>query len=149
MPLSEQEIVRREKLGKIREMGIDPYPAAQYHVDATTASIKSDFEEGKKVVIAGRLMSRRIQGKASFALPESDLVIMKVSQFPPWKSVSDPLRSISSAFWRPLSLLVRCICGRVARPRPRPPELRTPDYFAVLWRVQMTCSMMILREKRS
>lgn len=67
MPLSEQEIVRREKLGKIREMGIDPYPAAQYHVDATTASIKADFAEGKKVVIAGRLMSRRIQGKASFA----------------------------------------------------------------------------------
>lgn len=67
MPLSEQEIVRREKLGKIREMGIDPYPAAQYHVDATTASIKSDFKEGKKVVLAGRLMSRRIQGKASFA----------------------------------------------------------------------------------
>ncbi|KQC34190.1 lysyl-tRNA synthetase [Nonlabens sp. YIK11] len=67
MPLSEQEIVRREKLGKIREMGIDPYPAAQYHVDATTASIKADFKEGKKVVIAGRLMSRRIQGKASFA----------------------------------------------------------------------------------
>ena len=89
------------------------------------------------------------QGKASFALPESDLVIMKVSQFPPWKSVSDSLRSISSAFWRPVSLLVRCICGRVARPRPRPPELRTPEYFAVLWRVQMTCSMMILREKRS
>jgi len=67
MPLSEQEIIRREKLGKIREMGIDPYPAALYPVDATTASIKADFTEGKKVVIAGRLMSRRIQGKASFA----------------------------------------------------------------------------------
>ncbi len=67
MPLSEQEIIRREKLGKIREMGIDPYPAAQYHLNATTASIKADFTEGRKVVIAGRLMSRRIQGKASFA----------------------------------------------------------------------------------
>jgi lysyl-tRNA synthetase class 2 len=67
MPLSEQEIIRREKLGKIREMGIDPYPAAQFHLDATTESIKADFQEGKKVVLAGRLMSRRIQGKASFA----------------------------------------------------------------------------------
>ncbi|USD26114.1 lysine--tRNA ligase [Flagellimonas marinaquae] len=67
MQLSEQEIVRREKLTKLREMGIDPYPAALYPVDATSKSIKSDFEEGKKVVISGRLMSRRIQGKASFA----------------------------------------------------------------------------------
>ncbi len=67
MQLSEQEIVRREKLNKLREMGINPYPAALYPVDATSKSIKNDFEEGKKVVISGRLMSRRIQGKASFA----------------------------------------------------------------------------------
>ncbi|PRX56025.1 lysine--tRNA ligase [Flagellimonas meridianipacifica] len=67
MQLSEQEIVRREKLAKLREMGIDPYPAALYPVDATSKSIKNDFEEGKQVVISGRLMSRRIQGKASFA----------------------------------------------------------------------------------
>jgi len=67
MQLSEQEIVRREKLTKLREMGIDPYPAALYPVDATSKSIKNDFEERKKVVISGRLMSRRIQGKASFA----------------------------------------------------------------------------------
>jgi lysyl-tRNA synthetase class 2 len=67
MQLSEQEIVRREKLTKLREMGIDPYPAALYPVDATSKSIKDNFEEGKKVVISGRLMSRRIQGKASFA----------------------------------------------------------------------------------
>jgi lysyl-tRNA synthetase class 2 len=67
MQLSEQEIVRREKLIKLREMGINPYPAALYPVDATSKSIKNDFEEGKKVVISGRLMSRRIQGKASFA----------------------------------------------------------------------------------
>nr|WP_298997557.1 lysine--tRNA ligase [uncultured Allomuricauda sp.] len=67
MQLSEQEIVRREKLAKLREMGIDPYPAALYPVDATSKSIKNDFEEGKRVVISGRLMSRRIQGKASFA----------------------------------------------------------------------------------
>ncbi|MEM9363468.1 MAG: lysine--tRNA ligase [Bacteroidota bacterium] len=67
MQLSEQEIVRREKLAKLREMGIDPYPAALYPVDATSKSIKNDFKEGKQVVISGRLMSRRIQGKASFA----------------------------------------------------------------------------------
>lgn len=67
MQLSEQEIVRREKLAKLRELGIDPYPAALYPVDATSNSIKNDFEEGKQVVISGRLMSRRIQGKASFA----------------------------------------------------------------------------------
>jgi lysyl-tRNA synthetase class 2 len=67
MQLSEQEIVRREKLSKLREMGINPYPAALYPVDATSKSIKNDFEEGKQVVISGRLMSRRIQGKASFA----------------------------------------------------------------------------------
>ncbi len=67
MQLSEQEIVRREKLTKLKEMGINPYPAALYPVDATSKSIKNDFEEGKPVVISGRLMSRRIQGKASFA----------------------------------------------------------------------------------
>ena len=67
MQLSEQEIVRREKLAKLREMGINPYPAALYPIDATSKSIKNDFEEGKQVVISGRLMSRRIQGKASFA----------------------------------------------------------------------------------
>ncbi|GGG34663.1 lysine--tRNA ligase [Croceivirga lutea] len=67
MQLSEQEIVRREKLSKLREMGIDPYPAALYPVDATSKSIKENFEADKKVIIAGRLMSRRIQGKASFA----------------------------------------------------------------------------------
>lgn len=73
MQLSEQEIVRREKLTKLKEMGINPYPAALYPVDATSKSIKNDFEEGKKVVISGRLMSRRIQGKASFAeLQDSD-----------------------------------------------------------------------------
>ena len=47
MQLSEQEIVRREKLTKLRELGINPYPAALYPVDATSQSIKNDFEEGK------------------------------------------------------------------------------------------------------
>ncbi len=67
MQLSEQETIRREKLAKLREMGIDPYPAALYPVNATSKSIKADYVDGKKVIIAGRLMSRRIQGKASFA----------------------------------------------------------------------------------
>ena len=66
MQLSEQEIIRREKLTKLREMGIDPYPAALYPVDATSKSIKEYYEEGKKVVISGRLMRKKIQGKASF-----------------------------------------------------------------------------------
>ncbi len=67
MQLTELEQIRREKLNHLRELGIDPYPAALYPVDHTTQQIKQQFEEGKKVVIAGRLMSRRIQGKASFA----------------------------------------------------------------------------------
>jgi len=65
--LSEQEIIRREKLTKLKAMGINPYPAPLYPVDHSSEDIKSSFAEGKKVVIAGRLMSRRIQGKASFA----------------------------------------------------------------------------------
>ncbi|UOB18546.1 lysine--tRNA ligase [Abyssalbus ytuae] len=67
MQLSEQELIRREKLEKLREFGINPYPAALYPVNHTSKQIKENFTEGKKVVIAGRLMSRRIQGKASFA----------------------------------------------------------------------------------
>ena len=65
--LSEQEQVRREKLQALRGLGINPYPAALYPVDSNTKTIKEDFNEGKSVTIAGRLMSRRIQGKASFA----------------------------------------------------------------------------------
>ncbi|MFH4969477.1 lysine--tRNA ligase [Gaetbulibacter sp. M240] len=65
--LSEQELVRREKLGKIRELGINPYPADLFEVKNSSKSIKDHFVEGETVVIAGRLMSRRIQGNASFA----------------------------------------------------------------------------------
>jgi len=65
--LSEQEIQRREALTKLRDLGIEPYPAKQFHVDTLSTEIKQNFEEGKQVVIAGRLMARRIQGKASFA----------------------------------------------------------------------------------
>lgn len=73
MQLSEQELVRREKLASLKKMGINPYPADLYPVNKTSKTIKQDFEEGKKVVVAGRLMSRRIQGKASFAeLQDSD-----------------------------------------------------------------------------
>lgn len=67
MQLSELELIRREKLSQLRNLGIEPYPAALYPVDTTSGEIKQNFEEGKKVNIAGRLMSRRIQGKASFA----------------------------------------------------------------------------------
>jgi len=65
--LSEQEIVRRESLQKLRDLGIEPYPAALYPVDTLSNAVKEEFEEGKKVVLAGRIMSRRIMGKASFA----------------------------------------------------------------------------------
>jgi len=65
--LSEQELVRREKLAKLRELGINPYPADLFPVTENSKQIKQEFKEGKQVVIAGRLMSRRIQGNASFA----------------------------------------------------------------------------------
>ena len=67
MQLSEQEVVRREKLARLREIGINPYPANLFPVDSSSKLIKEQFVESKKVVVAGRLMSRRIQGKASFA----------------------------------------------------------------------------------
>lgn len=67
MQLSEQEIIRREKLATLEKMGINAFPAEEYNITESTKSIKNDFTEGKKVKIAGRLMSRRIQGKASFA----------------------------------------------------------------------------------
>ncbi len=67
MQLSEQEQVRREKLTKLRELGINPYPANSFPINHTSKQVKETFEEGKQVIIAGRLMSRRIQGSASFA----------------------------------------------------------------------------------
>ncbi|WP_167617807.1 lysine--tRNA ligase [Maribellus sediminis] len=69
--LSEQEIIRRNSLQKMRELGIEPYPAAQFHVNTTSVEIKENYKEEEnnfqEVVIAGRLMSRRIMGKAAFA----------------------------------------------------------------------------------
>ena len=67
MSLSEQEIIRREKLEKLTQMGINAFPADEYTITDSAQSIKEGFEEGKKVKIAGRLISRRIQGQASFA----------------------------------------------------------------------------------
>lgn len=67
MQLSELEIVRRDKLKKLRELGINPYPADLYQVNDFASSVKKDFREGEEVTLAGRLMSRRIQGNASFA----------------------------------------------------------------------------------
>lgn len=64
--LSDQEILRRETLVKLREHGIDPYPAALYPVSHKALDIKENYSEGEKVIVAGRLMRRKIQGKASF-----------------------------------------------------------------------------------
>ena len=65
--LSEQELVRREKLTKLRALGIDPYPAAAFDVSHYATTVSEKFEQGQHVRMAGRLMSRRVQGKASFA----------------------------------------------------------------------------------
>ncbi|MGA1385738.1 MAG: OB-fold nucleic acid binding domain-containing protein, partial [Flavobacteriaceae bacterium] len=66
MQLSEQEVIRREKLDKLKEMGINPYPAALYPVTHRAHAIENDYEEGLSVVVAGRLMRKKVQGKASF-----------------------------------------------------------------------------------
>ena len=65
--LSEQEIVRRESLTKLKDLGVNPYPAPLFPVNTMSTEIENNFEEGKQVIVAGRLMSRRIMGKASFA----------------------------------------------------------------------------------
>ena len=69
MALSEQEILRREALTQLRELGIDPYPANEFVTTAYSSEILADFDkyDGKEVVLAGRLMGKRIMGKASFA----------------------------------------------------------------------------------
>ena len=69
--LNDQEIERRQSLNELRELGIEPFPAALYPVNITSKAIKTEYKEEDKnlqeVCIAGRLMSRRIMGKASFA----------------------------------------------------------------------------------
>lgn len=71
LELSEQEAIRRESLKKLRELGIDPYPAAEYKVNATAREIRENYNEEEnnfqKISLAGRIMTRRIMGKASFA----------------------------------------------------------------------------------
>ena len=67
MEFSEQEQVRREEIEKVESLGINPYPAELYPVSDYSIDIKNNFKENSKVVLAGRLMSRRIQGNASFA----------------------------------------------------------------------------------
>ena len=64
--LSEQELQRRDTLQKLRNIGINPYPADLFPVDSFAQQLKENYEEGKDVCIAGRLMSQRIMGKASF-----------------------------------------------------------------------------------
>ena len=69
--LSEQEQLRRKSLAELRKLGIDPFPAEQFKVNAKSVDIKAEFDESKEnfkeVILAGRIMSRRIMGKASFA----------------------------------------------------------------------------------
>ena len=65
--LSEQELIRREKLEELKKLGVNPYPASLFPVDFYSNYLPEKYQEGKKVILAGRLMSRRIQGKASFA----------------------------------------------------------------------------------
>jgi len=72
MVLSDQEKQRRATLDKLREYGIDPYPAALYPVSEKAKQLKNDYQEGKEVNIAGRLMRRKIQGKASFGDLQDD-----------------------------------------------------------------------------
>lgn len=67
MQLSEQEIIRREKLQQLRDLGVEPYPAEEFVVTSNSKEIKEKYEEGKVVKLAGRLMSVRVMGKASFA----------------------------------------------------------------------------------
>ena len=70
LELSEQEIIRRGSMDAMRKMGIDPYPAAEYPVDAYSDEIRANFSDDeaspRNVCVAGRIMSRRIMGKASF-----------------------------------------------------------------------------------
>ena len=70
LELSEQEIGRRQSLQELRDMGIDPYPAAEFPTNAFSTDIRDNFSddaEPREVSVAGRLMSRRVMGKASFA----------------------------------------------------------------------------------
>ncbi len=78
--LAEQALIRREKLKKLAEEGADPFVKTKYNVTHRSEEIRSDFEslEGKEVEIAGRLMSRRIMGKASFSHIQDDEGLLQI-----------------------------------------------------------------------
>jgi len=65
--VTEQEKIRREKLEELKKLGINPYPAELFPVNNFSSKLIEDFDENQEVIIAGRIMSRRIQGNASFA----------------------------------------------------------------------------------
>ena len=81
--LSEQEIIRREKLKELQVLGIDPYPAEGFEVNAYSREIIDQFEkepqsfEGKTVSVAGRIMSKRIMGGASFCSIQEPLLLLR------------------------------------------------------------------------
>ena len=91
MQLSEQEVVRREKLTRLRELGINPYPADLFPVDTNSKQIKNNFKEGKQVTIAGRLMVINIKvkpllvsykmarGEFKYILTEMKFVLEKIN----------------------------------------------------------------------
>ena len=65
--MTEQEKIRREKLEELKKLGINPYPAELFPVNNFSSELIENFDDKKQVIIAGRIMSRRIQGNASFA----------------------------------------------------------------------------------
>ena len=106
--LSEQEQIRRESLAKLREAGIDPYPAAEYPVNATAAEITAGYDPDKQnfneVCIAGRLMSRRIMGAASFGELQDESgriqIYVKRDEICPGEDLRSSPRPASSASTR-------------------------------------------------
>jgi lysyl-tRNA synthetase class II len=102
---SEQEQIRIAKLEQLRALGVDPYPAAAFQTTDDSTSVKKDFAEGKNVTLAGRLMSRRIQGKASFAeLQDANCILTGIS-FVQKKTKLSTTRCIKN-FWTSGILLV-------------------------------------------
>ena len=67
LQVTEQEKIRREKLEELKKLGINPYPAELFPVNSFSSELIKNFDDKKQVIIAGRIMSRRIQGNASFA----------------------------------------------------------------------------------
>ena len=81
LELSEQEIIRRNSMEQLRQMGIEPYPAAEYVTNAFSKEIKETFKddaEPRPVSIAGRIMSRRIMGKASFRVEYRSISLVTI-----------------------------------------------------------------------